>query len=151
MGFYDGLSGTSTTASAWQVADTLNLPVLLVVRPKGASLTLAAQIKGLQSFRTPSHLAGILLNDCKPGLYKMLAPMLEAETGLPVAGFLPPVPEAAIGSRHLGLYTAGEVADLQQKIALLAQAAEENIHWEKLLSLCEQPAPAAVRASSVSA
>ena len=145
MGFYDGLSGTSTTASAWQVADTLNLPVLLVVRPKGASLTLAAQIKGLQSFRAPSHLAGILLNDCKPGLYKMLAPMLEAETGLPVAGFLPPVPEAAIGSRHLGLYTAGEVADLQQKIALLAQAAEENIHWEKLLSLCEQPAPAAVR------
>ena len=138
MGFYDGLSGTSTTASAWQVADTLNLPVLLVVRPKGASLTLAAQIKGLQSFRTPSHLAGILLNDCKPGLYKMLAPMLEAETGLPVAGFLPPVPEAAIGSRHLGLYTAGEVADLQQKIALLAQVAEENIHWEKLLSLCEQ-------------
>ena len=78
---------------------------------------MAAQIKGLQSFRTPSHLAGILLNDCKPGLYKMLAPMLEAETGLPVAGFLPPVPEAAIGSRHLGLYTAGEVADLQQKIA----------------------------------
>ena len=71
--------------------------------------------------------------------------MLEAETGLPVAGFLPPVPEAAIGSRHLGLYTAGEVADLQQKIALLAQAAEENIHWEKLLSLCEQPAPAAAR------
>ncbi len=34
-GLYDGLSGTSTTASAWQVADTLNLPVLLVVRPKG--------------------------------------------------------------------------------------------------------------------
>ena len=57
---------------------------------QGASLTLAAQIKGLQSFRTPSHLAGILLNDCKPGLYKMLAPMLEAETGLPVVGFLPP-------------------------------------------------------------
>lgn len=45
MGFYDGLSGTSTTASAWQVADTLNLPVLLVVRPKGASLTLAAQTR----------------------------------------------------------------------------------------------------------
>ena len=66
MGFYDGLSGTSTTASAWQVADTLNLPVLLVVRPKGASLTLAAQIKGLQSFRTPSHLAGICSMTASP-------------------------------------------------------------------------------------
>ena len=142
MGFYDGLSGTSTTASAWQVADTLNLPVLLVVRPKGASLTLAAQIKGLQSFRTPSHLAGILLNDCKPGLYKMLAPMLEAETGLPVLSYLPPVPQAAIGSRHLGLYTAGEVADLQQKLDLLARTAEETIDWARLLPLCEGDAPA---------
>lgn len=28
---------------------------------------------------------------------------------------------------------------------MLAQAAEENIHWEKLLSLCEQPAPAAAQ------
>ena len=142
MGFYDGLGGVSTRASAWQVADTLGLPVLLVVRPKGASLTLAAELRGLQQFRTPSHLAGILLNDCKPGLYKMLAPMLERETGLPVLGYLPPVPQAAIGSRHLGLYTAGEVADLQQKLDLLARTAEETIDWARLLSLCEGGAPA---------
>lgn len=48
-------------------------------------------------------------------LYKLLAPMLERETGLPVVGFLPPMPDAAIESRHLGLKTAGEIADLQQK------------------------------------
>ena len=144
--FTMGLGGTSTTASAWQVADTLTSARAAGGAAQGGQPDpWRPRCKGLQSFRTPSHLAGILLNDCKPGLYKMLAPMLEAETGLPVAGFLPPVPEAAIGSRHLGLYTAGEVADLQQKIALLAQAAEENIHWEKLLSLCEQPAPAAAQ------
>ena len=66
MGFYDGLGGVSDTASAWHLADTLGLPVLLVVQPRGASLTLAAQINGLKQFRTPSHLAGILLNDCAP-------------------------------------------------------------------------------------
>lgn len=65
MGFYDGLNCT-TAASAWALADTLGLPVLLVVQPKGASVTLAAQINGLKNFRTPSHLAGILLNDCSP-------------------------------------------------------------------------------------
>ena len=42
----------------------LVLPVLLVVRPKGASLTLAAQLQGLKAFRTPHHIAGVLLNDC---------------------------------------------------------------------------------------
>ena len=65
MGYYDGLGGTSDIASAWHLADTLNLPVLLVLRPKGASLTLAAQVRGLMSFRTPHHIAGIILNDCK--------------------------------------------------------------------------------------
>ena len=142
MGFYDGLGGDSDRASAWHLADTLGLPVLLVVEPKGQSLTLAAELKGLNSFRTPSHIAGILLNNCTARMYALLAPMLEKETGLPVLGFLPKLPEAVIGSRHLGLYTAAEVENLQQKLALLADAAEEHIDWPRLLALCEKEPPA---------
>lgn len=139
MGFYDGLGGVSDTASAWHLADTLGLPVLLVVQPRGASLTLAAQINGLKQFRTPSHLAGILLNDCAPHLYALLAPMLERETGLPVLGCLPHLPDAALESRHLGLKTAGEIADLQQKIGRMADALV--VDWEKLFALTEGAAP----------
>lgn len=142
MGFYDGLGGVSDRASAWHLADTLGLPVLLVVEPKGQSLTLAAELKGLNSFRTPSHIAGILLNNCTARMHALLAPMLEKETGLPVLGFLPKLPEAVIGSRHLGLYTAAEVENLQQKLALLADAAEEHIDWLRLLALCEKEPPA---------
>lgn len=142
MGFYDGLGGVSDRASAWHLADTLDLPVLLVVEPKGQSLTLAAELKGLVNFRTPSHIAGILLNNCTARMHALLAPMLEKETGLPVLGFLPKLPEAVIGSRHLGLYTAAEVENLQQKLALLADAAEEHIDWPRLLALCEKEPPA---------
>ena len=142
MGFYDGLGGVSDRASAWHLADTLDLPVLLVVEPKGQSLTLEAELKGLNSFRTPSHIAGILLNNCTARMHALLAPMLEEETGLPVLGFLPKLPEAVIGSRHLGLYTAAEVENLQQKLALLADAAEEHIDWPRLLALCEKEPPA---------
>ena len=141
MGFYDGLGGVSDRASAWHLADTLGLPVLLVVEPKGQSLTLAAELKGLDSFRTPSHIAGILLNNCTARMHALLAPMLEKETGLPVLGFLPKLPEAVIGSRHLGLYTAAEVENLQQKLALLADAVEEHIDWPRLLALCEKESP----------
>ena len=145
MGFYDGLGGVSDTASAWHLADTLGLPVLLVVQPRGASLTLAAQINGLKQFRTPSHLAGILLNDCAPHLYALLAPMLERETGLPVLGYLPHLPDAALESRHLGLKTAGEIADLQQKISRMADALV--VDWEKLIALteCTEPLDSAER------
>ena len=142
MGFYDGLGGVSDRASAWHLADTLGLPVLLVAEPKGQSLTLAAELKGLVNFRTPSHIAGILLNNCTARMHALLAPMLEEETGLPVLGFLPKLPEAVIGSRHLGLYTAAEVENLQQKLALLADAAEEHIDWPRLLALCEKEPPA---------
>ena len=79
MGFYDGLGGT-TEASAWEVADTLLIPAVLVVRPGGSSITLAAQIRGLMGFRSPSHIAGLLLTDCKPMLFTHLRPILERET-----------------------------------------------------------------------
>lgn len=149
MGYYDGLGGVSDTASAWHLADTLNLPALLVVRPKGASLTLAATLRGLLNFRTPHHIAGILLNDCTENLYKMLRPMLERETGLPVVGYLPFLPGAAIESRHLGLKTAAEIANLQARLKLLADAAQSSIDWPLLQRLFDRPAPAAAPPAAV--
>ena len=143
MGFYDG-QGLTTRASAWELADALDLPVLLVVQPKGASVTLAAEIQGLVHFKPESHIAGILLNDCSEKLFRMLKPLLETETGLPVLGYLPRLPQAVVESRHLGLKTAGEITDLAQKIGLLADALEVNLDWATLEALTERPAPAPV-------
>lgn len=136
MGYYDGLGGTTAEASGWHLADTLDLPVLMVLRPKGASLTLAAEIRGLCAFRSPHHIMGLLLNDCPSMRFQSLAPMLERETGLPVLGYLPPMAEAEIPSRHLGLYTAAEVDDLTARIDRLAAQMEKSVDLEKLLSLC---------------
>ena len=142
MGYYDGAALTDA-ASAWQVADTLGLPVLLVVRPGGASLTLAAQIRGLTAFRPDSHLAAILLNECSPGYAARLAPLLERETGLPVIGCLPRLEEARLPSRHLGLYTAAEIDNLSGRLNALADALEANADLDRLLELCRREAPAA--------
>ena len=139
MGFYDGLGGVSTEASAWHVADTLKLPVVLVVRPKGASLTLAAQIRGLTAFRDNSRIIGIILNDCRESLHNILKPILEAETGLKVLGYMPHIEGASLESRHLGLYTAGEIEDIQSKIELLRAQAEKNIDFDTLQKLCTIP------------
>lgn len=147
MGFYDGLGGTTPRAGAWHLADTLRLPVLLVLRPQGASLTLAALVRGLRDFRPDSHLAGLLLNACSPALYASLAPMLEHETGLPVLGYLPSMPEAAVHSRHLGLYTAQEIADLTGRVQALAAQAAKSIDIDRLLRLCTRPERPATEAA----
>ncbi len=138
MGFYDGLGGTTDRASAWHAAHTLDLPVLLAVRPRGASLTLAAQIGGLLEFRTPSHIAGLFLTDCSPTLAKSLAPMLEGETGLPVLGHLPHMAEAVLESRHLGLHTAGEIGDLAARIGRAAQVLDEAMDWDRFFALFDR-------------
>lgn len=134
MGFYDGVGGTDE-ASAWQVAHLTDTPVLLAVRPKGASLTLAAQIKGMQTFRPDSHLAGLFLTDCKPMLYAHLHPILERETGLPVLGYLPPMEEARLESRHLGLLTAGEIQNFHSRFEAVARQLEETADLERIVAL----------------
>ncbi|MBP5460173.1 MAG: cobyrinate a,c-diamide synthase [Clostridia bacterium] len=157
MGFYDGVGGVTAEASAWHVADVLDLPVVLVLRPKGASLSLASVVKGLQTVPegapgngTDSHLNAILLSDCSEMQYHSLRPMLEAETGLPVLGFLPHLEEAALESRHLGLKQAGEVEDLAKTLDLLAETAGRTIDLNALLALGEGPAPEAVAAPAPS-
>ncbi len=134
MGFYDGIGGTDA-ASAWAVAEVVDAPVVLIVRPQSAALTLAAQIKGVLTFRPQSHIAGLLLNDCKPSLSAYLTPILQRETGLPVLGSLPHCAEAELSSRHLGLYTAAEIHDLSQRCAVLGNYLEQSADLDALLSL----------------
>ena len=137
MGYYDGLGGTEQ-CSAWDLANRLELPAFLVLRPKGAGLSLAAQVQGFLRFRENSRIAGLLLTDCSPHQAETLRPLLERECGVPVLGFLPPREEARIGSRHLGLLTAGEIEDLTERFARIAEQAEAHIDIDLLLSLASE-------------
>ena len=136
MGFYDGIGGTDA-ASAWQIASVTQTPVVLIVRPSGASLTLAAQIKGMMAFRADSKIAGILLNACAPSLAAYLTPILQRETGLRVFGYLPMMPQAALESRHLGLLTADEVNGFTDKFMQIAAQMEQTIDIDALLRLAQ--------------
>ena len=68
MGFYDGVSGTTDTASAAHLARATGTPAVLIVRPKGQSLSLAAQIHGFRTF-AENTLAGVILNGVSAGMY----------------------------------------------------------------------------------
>ncbi len=145
MGYYDGLSGTSLKASACDVAETMGLPVFLVVRPKGTALTLAAQIRGMVEFRKPTHIRGIILNDSSEMYCRQMSGVIESQTGVPVLGYIPHVEGAEFKSRHLGLYTAGEIDDLTARISRLADAMEQGIDLDRLIELSTDediPAPA---------
>ena len=134
MGYYDG-SGTTVKDSSFEIAAATQTPVILVVSAHGASLSLAAVIKGFKDFRPDSQIAGVVLNECSKKLFDMLKEPIEHETNLKVLGYLPRLHECSIGSRHLGLVTAGEIADIEQKIEKLGQAAEQSIDIDALLNM----------------
>lgn len=140
MGYYDGV-GTTDTASAWALADATHTPVILLLSAKGAALSLAATVRGFDSLRNPSHLAGVVLNRCSHALYDRVAPVITKETGLPVLGFLPELPQCTLPSRHLGLVTADEIADLSQKLDALGEAAAQSIDLQGLLQLAQAAPP----------
>ncbi|MBQ9827261.1 MAG: AAA family ATPase, partial [Lachnospiraceae bacterium] len=133
MGFYDGAGVVTADASSWHVADTFDVPVILVIDAKGASLTLAALIKGLAEFRKPGHVAGVILNNCSEMLYKSIAEGLERESGVPILGCVPRMDDVYIESRYLGLYTAGEIEDINKRIERIADQLEKSVDLERLL------------------
>ena len=140
MGYYDGVA-MSTQASAYELAVKTDTPSVLVLDARGRALSAAALVRGFLAFRPDSHIRGVILNRISPMLYPRLKAAVEEETGLRVYGFLPDCPDCALESRHLGLVTAAEVADLRQKLATLAALAEEHLDLEGLLALAAQAPP----------
>lgn len=135
MGYYDGLSLTTSRASAYEVARITGTPVILTVNAKGASLSILAQIKGFLDFVPQSFIRGVILNNCTEKVYAALAPLIESDLGIQPFGFMPALPECEIGSRHLGLVTAAEITDLQTKMQILAGQAEKSLDIDGVIDL----------------
>nr|WP_288825769.1 cobyrinate a,c-diamide synthase [uncultured Clostridium sp.] len=136
MGYYDGMGGDSTWASSYEVACTVEAPVVLILDCAGASLSLAAVLKGFLEFRRDSHIKGVILNRISPAMAERLTPQLEA-MGIRVFGYLPKCAEADFSSRHLGLVLPSEVEGLKDKLKKLAYKMEETVDIDGLLKLSE--------------
>ena len=141
MGYYDGLSMQSTESSSWHVAQTLDAPAILIVNGRGMALSAAAVVKGFQSMRAPDGIKGVILNRVSPMSYPQLKAVIEQECGVHVYGYIPTSEECSLESRHLGLVTAQEISDLQEKMQTLAAQAEKSIELDGLIDLMKaQPA-----------
>lgn len=143
MGYYDGAGLTSAKGSTYEFAQVSGSPVVLVVGARGASLSVLAAIQGFLDFFPDSGIRGVILNQCTPAAYCALAAEIERRFSIRAYGYLPSLPQCALESRHLGLVTAAEVADLKEKMQILAQQAEKSLDLDGLLSLADS-APAVV-------
>ena len=135
MGYYDGLGGISTTASAYDLARVTQTPAVLIVNTKGMSLSVLAHIKGFLEYKEKSQIKGVILNRMSPMLYKEMKQMIESELHIRCYGCVPTVEDCFLESRHLGLVLPGEVELLEEKLKKLAGILEETLEIDGLLEL----------------
>lgn len=140
MGFYDGMGGSSSENSSWDVSNKLGIPAVLVVNCKGASASVAAMVKGYLDFKE-SRIRAVILNHVSTPMYPIYKEMLERQLGICVAGYMPYEPAATIEDRHLGLVTAKEIDSLKHKIDRLAEIAEATIDLDRLLEIAQDAEP----------
>lgn len=133
MGFYDG-----TVGSAHSVSELTETPAVIVIDCKGMSDSIGAVMSGFLRYR-PNRIAGFIFNRLPEKLIP-LAKRLCTELGTEYFGCMPKN-DITIESRHLGLVTADEIADIQEKLSSLGDLAEKYICLDKLMNIVDSPIP----------
>ena len=137
MGFYDGVAGTTTKASAYDLASVTDTPVILIVNSRGMSVSLAAYVKGFMEYRKDSHIQGVIFNQMSPMLYPRMKELLEKELNIKVLGYVPKMDDCVIESRHLGLVLPDEIPELKENLHRLAEVLEKTLDIDAILQLAE--------------
>ena len=137
MGYYDGLGIDSTKASSYHVAKATGTPVVLIINARGAALSVLATIKGFRDFREDSNIKGVILNNCTESTYKVLKGVIEEEFKGEIRplGFMPRMKDCELESRHLGLVTAQEIEDLNEKLGRLKEQALASLDMDAIEEL----------------
>lgn len=137
MGFYDGVGGTTTRASAYDLARVTDTPVILIVNSKGMSVSLSAYIKGFLEYKKDSHIKGVIFNQMSPMLYPRMKELVERELGIVVLGYVPRVEDCVIESRHLGLVLPHEIPELKNRLQKLAEILEKTLDIDGIQMLAD--------------
>ena len=128
MGLFDGYDREK--GSSYQIAQILNIPVVLVVDAKSAAYSMAALLSGFIYFRKDIRIAGVIYNKVGSEKHFNMLQQVCADLGLACYGYLPKSAILEQSSRYLGL-DFSQQPETRQLVELL----EHNVKWEKLLEL----------------
>ncbi len=138
MGYYDGIGFTSE-ASTFSVARAVKAPVILVINCRGMGASVGAVLKGFLDWPeiTDSCIKGVIFNNMSEKLYGRAAEMAQT-MGVRPLGYLPRRTALTLESRHLGLVTAAEIADIKEKMKLIASEMEKTVDIDGIIGLADE-------------
>lgn len=137
MGLYDGI-GASEEGSTYEISKILgNMPIILVLSPKGQSTSICAEINGFRDFRN-ANITGVVLNAISEKYYNLLKYSIEENCKIKVFGYIPKNSEISLSSRHLGLVQSIEVLNLNEKLNTCGELIEQYVDVDGILNEIEK-------------
>ena len=128
MGLFDGYDRDK--GSAYEIAKTLDIPIVLVVDAKSAAYSIAALLQGFQNFRKDIRFAGVIFNKVGSARHFEMLKQVCDDLQVRCLGYLPKDKSLEQGSRYLGLDFSSQ-PETQKLINLL----EEHVDWRYLMEL----------------
>lgn len=148
MGLYDGLGGVLPQGSSYDLAETLGLPIVIILDAHGMGRTMVAILQGLVGQDTAGLIRGVILNKTSKHFYQVMKPMIEEQVGISCLGYFPKTEALHLESRHLGLKLPEEIADLKEQLSLAADFLVQSVDVEALLALGEEAVKHAEKAAN---
>jgi cobyrinic acid a,c-diamide synthase len=133
MGLFDGAA--DNTGSTADLAELLELPVVLVVDSERQSQSVAPLVAGFANWRPGVRVAGVILNRVASMKHeRMLVEALSA-TGIACLGAIPRDAALVVPERHLGLVLPGEVAAFDTFLDTAAEAIGRYVDLARLQAI----------------
>jgi len=133
MGLFDG--GADGRGSAADLANLLEMPIVLVVDAAKQSHSIAALVAGFRGHRSDVTIAGVILNKVGSQRHEVMLREALAGIDMPVLGCVLRDARLEQPSRHLGLVQAREHGDLEGFLDGAADVVGESVDLAELLKL----------------
>ena len=128
MGLFDGYDRDK--GSSAEIAQVLDIPVVLVVDAKSAAYSMAALLQGFLHFKEDIRFAGVIFNKVGSERHHQMLQQVCDELQIRCLGYLPKCKELEQDSRYLGLDFSKTIQHQE-----LVRLVEDYIAWETLLTL----------------
>ncbi len=139
MGLFD--AAADGRGSAADLAETLGLPVLLVIDCGRMSHSVAALAHGFIDFSPSVLVAGVILNRVASARHEAMLRAALADARVDVLGVMPKDSRLALPERHLGLVQAVENAALESHIDTAADLVDAHCDLTEIADIASRVVP----------
>eukprot|EP01029_Cantina_marsupialis_P032304 TRINITY_DN972_c0_g1_i2.p2 TRINITY_DN972_c0_g1~~TRINITY_DN972_c0_g1_i2.p2 ORF type:complete len:434 (+),score=48.22 TRINITY_DN972_c0_g1_i2:8930-10231(+) len=136
MGLFDGAK--KMQGSSAEIAELLNIPVILVVNAKATAYSVAPLLYGFKNFYPSIKIAGVIFNFVgSESHYQFLKDACD-DVGITPLGYVPKNENLNLPSRHLGLQISDE-EHYEETIEAIADHISKTVDIDKLLDITNRP------------